>query len=82
MTNKKQLPFPAGLKIVNVVWLTDEQLKKEGWQDRGGYCPALLLEDGSLVYASCDPEGNGPGMLFGTTYQEESVYIYPIPEAK
>jgi hypothetical protein len=55
-----------GQRIVSVREMTDEELEREGWQAYHGASPAVLeLESGSILYPSTDPEGNGPGALFG-----------------
>ena len=52
-----------GKKIKEVRCLTTDEVNKlEGWDEP---CIALVLEDNTLLYPSCDPEGNSPGCLFG-----------------
>lgn len=54
-----------GKTIVAVRPMSDEELEGEMW-DRSAKTPiVLVLSDGTLLYASRDGEGNGPGMLFG-----------------
>lgn len=78
MTMKsKNVAFPVGLRIVDIRWMTKEEMEKDGWGNYGDSCPVLVLDDGSLIYASCDPEGNGPGMLYGYS-QGEPCYVYPL----
>lgn len=50
-----------GRRIAGVRKLTKAELKLEGWD--WGSATALVLDDGTLLYASRDEEGNGPGML-------------------
>jgi len=39
----------------------------------------MELDDGNIIYASADPEGNGPGMLYGYLIDEQqAIYIEPI----
>lgn len=52
----------VGRKIVEVRPMTKEERVKEGW-DRGTM--TIVLDDGSVLYASRDEEGNGPGEIFG-----------------
>lgn len=53
-----------GQEIVDVRPMTDAELEEEGWHPH--HKPVtLVLSDGSLIYASMDPEGNGAGCLFG-----------------
>lgn len=57
----------AGQKILAVRLMNAEESKYEGWEDH----PAekntivLILQNGLKLYAARDPEGNGPGELFG-----------------
>jgi hypothetical protein len=50
-------------RIAGVRKLTKAEMKLEGWD--WGSATALVLDDGTLLYASQDGEGNGPGMIFG-----------------
>ncbi len=61
-------PDLVGSKIISVRELTPAEMKREGWEDfRGHETPmVLVLDNGMLVYASRDDEGNGPGALFGS----------------
>jgi hypothetical protein len=61
-----------GKKIVEVRQMTDEEVEYEGWPGAGDDT-VLVLDDGTRVYASCDPEGNMPGALF-TRAKDEPVY--------
>jgi len=54
----------VGKTIKTVRCLSKAELLKEGWDDREG-AMALVLDDGAIIYASRDYEGNGPGALFG-----------------
>lgn len=50
--------------IVAIRPLTPAELEAEDWSlGRGEECLALVLQDGSLIYASADSEGNRPGVL-------------------
>jgi hypothetical protein len=53
----------VGKRIVAVKPLSEKLMKDEGWDYGEGV--VLELEDGTLLYPSRDPEGNGPGVLFG-----------------
>lgn len=52
----------VGCRIVEVRPMTGAEIAYEGWSDGG---TALVLDNGEVLYASQDPEGNGPGALFG-----------------
>ena len=55
---KKQL---LNRKIVDVRYLTTEEMEYLGWYDR---CVVIHLDDGNMIYPSQDDEGNGAGALF------------------
>ena len=48
-------------KIVGVRYLLDEEMEMLGWDDR---CVVLILDDGNMIFPSCDDEGNRAGALF------------------
>lgn len=50
-----------GKKIVAVRYLNDEEMQTLGWETR---CVVIQLDDGNLIFPSCDDEGNGAGALF------------------
>ena len=55
----------VGKKIVSIRAMTKSELKREGWDDLcDGPQVAIVLEDGTVIYASQDCEGNGPGAIF------------------
>lgn len=62
--------------IENVRYMDDEELEAEGWADDHHRPAVLVLDDGTTLYASCDGEGNAPGMLFGAT-DEEMFFVDP-----
>jgi hypothetical protein len=51
-----------GARIVRTRTLTQAEVDNEIWPET---TVALELENGVILYASQDPEGNGPGALFG-----------------
>lgn len=63
-------PLPdaiVGQRIVEIRDMTDAELDAEGWEpDFHGRPPAIVLENGTVLYPSRDEEGNGGGALFGT----------------
>lgn len=73
-----QTRFPVGQRIVDVRELTRTEMVMQGW-DPGPHdvCVALVLTDGTIIYASRDYEGNGPGALFGTLLTGESFVVSP-----
>jgi hypothetical protein len=65
-----------GKTVLRVRRLTEDELVREGWQSAR---PVMALEftDGSLVYASCDSEGYGPGALFARNARGETQWVLP-----
>lgn len=46
--------------------MTDDEMASEGWNGRRNGAPSVMvLSNGTKLYPSQDPEGNGPGALFG-----------------
>lgn len=76
------MTFPVGKTVKEVRWMTEEELKAEGWERNSNPCAVLVFDDGSKIYASQDGGGNGPGCMFGKTAAGESVYIEPPPPPK
>ena len=69
-----------GKTIVDVRSMTDEEIEAEGWttSNTHGAAPIVLeLDDGSLIFPSQDPEGNGPGALFGIDADGQAVRYFP-----
>lgn len=62
--------------IKEVRYLSVGEIRREGWPIEAGNGPpvALVLENDSLIYPSTDPEGNGPGDLFGYDPDEEQGF--------
>jgi len=55
----------VGRTIKAVRPMTRQELAAEGWGPERHPPAVLELDDGTRLYASRDPEGNGPGCLFG-----------------
>lgn len=71
--------FPIGLTIVGVRGLTKAEHDAEGWPHGPHSCvEALALSDGSVIYASRDYEGNGPGALYARKGDGESLILSPV----
>lgn len=58
----------VGRTITRVRLMTKAEVEKEGWTI-GRYDDPIVIEldDGAVLYASQDDEGNGPGVMFGTS---------------
>ena len=57
----------VGVKLVNVRTITKKEIIQEGWEHdyHASYAKVLVFDDGSVIYASQDYEGNGSGAIFG-----------------
>jgi hypothetical protein len=66
-----------GAKIIAIRRMTNSELSGEGW-GRSMHEPstALVLDNGAVIYASSDPEGNNSGELFGTR-GGKGFYVMP-----
>jgi hypothetical protein len=73
----RKVAWPTGRAIIGVRWMTPSELKREGWEGRGGVL-ALDLNDGGILFASCDDEGNGPGVMFAISPKGEAVRVHPV----
>ena len=62
----------VGKKIVDIDYLTEKELDEIGWSRSAA---VFTLNDGQIIYASQDDEGNGPGAIF-TSY--EKLPIIPV----
>ncbi len=56
----------VGRRIVAIRPMSETELAAEGWPTED-LAPAIVLDNGAVVFPSRDGEGNGPGALFGTT---------------
>lgn len=71
-----------GRKIKEIRLLTDKECFDNGWDDAGERSAVLVLDDDTILYASCDYEGNSPGAIFGTDKNGKDMFtVYP-EEAK
>jgi hypothetical protein len=72
---KRKQPKLVGQKIKTIREMTDVEMANEDWH---GYQAGvmLVLEDGTKIFPSQDPEGNGPGCLFGIN-KDGSFYVTP-----
>ena len=72
--NKNML---VGAKISNVRKMTQGELNAHYWDDNRGFNPVYVIEldNGTALYPSRDFEGNGGGVLFGVTKNEESFNV-------
>jgi len=54
-----------GTTIRKIRPMTKAELKREYWDDYSNIPVVIILSNGVKLYPSRDPEGNGPGMMFG-----------------
>lgn len=66
----------VGARIVRIRAMTVAEAKREGWEiDHVDGPPSVVeLDSGAILYPSRDPEGNGPGALFG--YAEGKMIVF------
>ena len=58
----------VGRTIVRIGYMPASEAEVIGWPDR----PAVLeLDDGTVIYATCDEEGNGAGVLMAEGMRRE-----------
>lgn len=67
---KKVADSLVGRKIVDVRWQSIAERSETGWYKPA---PILVLDDGTKITASEDPEGNGPGAFFINNEQVADV---------
>lgn len=69
-------PF-VGLTIVAVRPMTAAEAQVEGWRLTPYHGPpmVLVLSNGFLIYPSQDDEGNGPGALFATDVEGQTLRV-------
>lgn len=60
-----------GQKVKRFRKLTKKEIEAEGW-DSPTSC--IEFENGTIIFASQDSEGNGPGRLFGRS-GDHSFYV-------
>lgn len=64
-----------GATITGIRQLTKLEMKEEGWEHHDiRSTTVLILSNGAILYPSADPEGNGPGALFGK-YKADGFYV-------
>ena len=66
-----------GQRIVKLRSLDEAECRAQAWYlARYERVAVLVLENGTKLYPSCDPEGNGPGALFGATRDGTPLVVY------
>ena len=75
---KKKGPWPIGLKIREVRWMTPKEMEAMAWDQEG---VVIVLEDGGVIFPSSDPEGNSIGALMVAQSGSPIDLLYP-PDPK
>jgi hypothetical protein len=67
----------TGRFLTDIRPMTDEELQEENWTVPAGHSPPTVLEfaDGTVLFPSQDPEGNGPGSMFGRDSDGDAFQI-------
>lgn len=73
-TDELDAPPVKGQQIADVRELTEAELDQQFVHSRSVACPTLVLENGTRLFPSRDPEGNGPGTFFALPAQEQPPY--------
>ena len=64
---KQAVGLLKGRTIVKVQWMTEKNAKEFGWNSR----PLLMvLDNGTIIHAQADDEGNDGGALYVDTGKE------------
>lgn len=66
-----------GARIVDIVSLSKEIIETEGWGDSPYSAIGIVLDNGAVIFASQDEEGNGPGAIFLYGKDKETYFIIP-----
>lgn len=72
------MPTPntiTGRRITAIRPMTSKELADECWRERHTKPIAIVLDDGTIIYAARDEEGNGPGALFGRLANGEHITV-------
>lgn len=69
-------------RIEDIRRMTDAELDAMAWHAGPVHAPPVVLElsNGDVVFPSQDPEGNGPGALFGLTEDGDLFAFDPDDE--
>lgn len=61
----------VGRRIARVRYMTPTEAAEALWQNRA---LVIELDDGTLIHASCDEEGNDAGVLFVDTKRDSLTF--------
>jgi hypothetical protein len=69
-----------GSRIVSIRRMTEKEANKEGWDITFKTAPVIVLDDGTKIFPSRDPEGNDVGVLFGVDKKGKRFIIDTPPQ--
>ena len=71
-----KIPGLTGGVVTKVRRMTKAELEREGWEDMNYDQSDIVIEldNGLIIYPSRDPEGNGPGTMFGH-FGDQAFYV-------
>lgn len=70
-----------GQRLKSIRPMTKKELDSQYWDHRPWEVPMVLeFEDGSIIFASQDGEGNGPGALFGVDGKGKNFSLLGVKE--
>jgi hypothetical protein len=73
----------VGRKIMGVRSMTEAEGRWFGWEPvECERTPVLLLDNGSVLFPGRDPEGNGPGVIFGRDRGEVNPWRVDFPRVE
>lgn len=73
-TDQSTYRYPVGRGIVSARLMDDATMDAEAWSVKP---VVLVLEDGATLYPARDEEGNGPGAIFGRTFDGRPFTLLP-----
>lgn len=80
MIKMKLVPY-IGQRIIGIRKMSKAELDREGWDvDNYNETVVIVLENGIVLFASSDEEGNGPGCIFG--YDKTGAFSVACQDGK
>lgn len=67
----------VGQKLVMIRPMAQTEKNAEGWEAGTERSVILVFEDGTVLFASRDEEGNGPGVLVGYDPNGDGFILVP-----
>lgn len=76
MATKEPASVVSNRKVFALAKMTPVLMAETGFRESG---PTIVLDNGTVIYVSGDPEGNHAGVLFGDS-AGQGFHVVPIPE--